>query len=71
MSIVFGSPEANAIRQRDAALNNEPPLATEGLVKLAEELRALEADIADMYQQIDSMESVAAEIRRQLGRVHS
>lgn len=68
MSIIFGSPEANAIRRQDAILNCEPLPPGPTRADMERELSRLVSEIADLYNEIDELESQAADLRRYLER---
>ena len=68
MSIIFGSPEANAIRRQDAILNCEPLPPGPNRADMERELNRLVSEIADLYNEIDELESQAADLRRYLKR---
>lgn len=69
MSIIFGSPEANAIRRQDAILNCEPLPPGPTRADMERELRWFEDEIADLYYEIDKLESQAADLRRYLANM--
>lgn len=65
MSIVFGSPEAQAIRERDRKLAIEENPARRA--ELQEELRGILWEIESLQEQLAELEDAAAEVRGLLG----